>query len=182
MRIGAFSSFPCHSSAFQDYTPYGFTEFPWLTSIYLAFPHFLSACSQFPPSHCCFKTLLFKVSALWFSFLLPGEHAFYLMLFTHLGPFPPHASQMRSPFLVECLIYTNVSWCHNPQKIKVGALPCQMCSMARKRKPLSSGSPDLALSRLVRWVLVNGHLVEFVHLVWGIKRSFELWTGRAGAH
>lgn len=41
---------------------------------------------------------------------------------------------------------------------------------------------DLALGRFVRRVLVNGHLVEFVHLVGSIERGFELRTRGIGAH
>lgn len=41
---------------------------------------------------------------------------------------------------------------------------------------------DLALTRLIRWIVMNNHLVEFVDLVRGIERSFELWTGWHGAH
>ena len=41
---------------------------------------------------------------------------------------------------------------------------------------------DLALGGLFRRVLVNGHLVEFVHLVGGVERGFELWARGAGAH
>lgn len=41
---------------------------------------------------------------------------------------------------------------------------------------------DLALRRFVRRVLVNGHLVEFVHLVGGVERGFELRARGIGAH
>lgn len=41
---------------------------------------------------------------------------------------------------------------------------------------------DLVLSGFVRRVLVNGHLVEFVHLVGGVKRGFELRAKGTGAH
>lgn len=152
-------------------------EFPWLTSIFSfltasAFPHFLSACYGFPPPHCFFKTLLIKVTALWFLASSWTFFCFCLMLFhifIHLGLFLSHASQVKT-------LKTLFGF-----KTKVEAWPCQMCSTA-KRKPFSGGSPDLALGRFVRRVLVNGHLVEFVHLVRGVKRSFELWTGRFGAH
>lgn len=41
---------------------------------------------------------------------------------------------------------------------------------------------DLALAGFVRRVLVNGHLVEFVHLVGGVERGFELRARGIGAH
>lgn len=41
---------------------------------------------------------------------------------------------------------------------------------------------DLALGRFVRRVLVNGHLVEFVHLVGSLERGFELRARGIGAH
>lgn len=41
---------------------------------------------------------------------------------------------------------------------------------------------DLALGGFVRRVLVNGHLVEFVHLVGGVERGFELRARGIGAH
>lgn len=41
---------------------------------------------------------------------------------------------------------------------------------------------DLALGRFVRRVLVNGHLVEFVHLVGSVERGFELRARGIGAH
>lgn len=37
---------------------------------------------------------------------------------------------------------------------------------------------DLAYARLVRWVLVNSHLIAFIHLVRLLKRSFELGARR----
>ena len=41
---------------------------------------------------------------------------------------------------------------------------------------------DQALGGFVRRVRVNGHLVEFVHLVGGFERGFELRARGIGAH
>lgn len=171
--LRAFSSFPFNFSftLFSGLDTNCFVEFPWRTSIFSfltspAFPHFLSACFRFPPPKCCFKSLLIKFTALWL-FASSWTCFHFNILPNALSHF--YASQVK---IVKILFGL---------KTKVEAWPCQMCSTA-KRKPFSGGSPDLALGRFVRRVLVNGYLVEFVHLVRGVKRSFELWTGRVGAH
>lgn len=51
-----------------------------------------------------------------------------------------------------------------------------------KQVDLRPPPSDLALGGFVRRVLVNGHLVEFVHLVGGVERGFELRARGTGAH
>lgn len=52
----------------------------------------------------------------------------------------------------------------------------------QKRADLCPPPSDLALGDFARRILVNGHLVEFVHLVGGVERVFELRARGIGAH
>lgn len=104
VRMRAFSSFPFNLSfaLFSGLDSYRFMEFPWPTSIFSfltasAFPHFLSACFRFPPPKCCFKTLLIKVTALWFFASSWTCFHFYLMLF-HISMH--HKSKSSKYYLV----------------------------------------------------------------------------------
>lgn len=76
-----------------------------------------------------------------------------------------------------------------PRKLPLGAsVGTQTCrpspSLLRylEQGDLRPPPSDLALRGFVRRVLVNGHLVEFVHLVGGVERGFELRTRGIGAH
>lgn len=72
----------------------------------------------------------------------------------------------------------------HPFDAPVGTHTCQPSpSLPLKQVDLCAPpTSDLALGGFVRRVLVNGHLVEFVHLVGGVERGFELLARGIGAH
>lgn len=107
VRIGAFFSFPCNFSL----SPYIHTVSRSFHGLhpFISFLVLISclACFRLPPPHCCFKTLLINVNALW---------GFLAHIFTHLGPFPPHAfpCSCRMSYIHKCKLTSqstqNIIW------------------------------------------------------------------------
>lgn len=69
-----------------------------------------------------------------------------------------------------------------PLNISVGTRIIPPSLGTQEQVDLRPPPSDLALGRFVRRVLVNGHLVEFVHLVGSVERGFELRARGIGAH